>query len=172
MHSVISASTLALSLSEPVDDSHPRSTCRGPRDIPCPNRWTPQTKVLTQRRPPVVLLIEAPLLQLRDHVGDEIRIGTGHMGRGHDEAVAAAAYEHVLHRVGDLLWTADDGALDLSAAAVGDEVARARVGLAAALEHDVANAEHALHPVQLVGRECFVDALGHKIEIERLSQER
>src|SRR5262245_7066913 len=117
--------------------SRPRSTYPGPSDIPCPNRWTRQTKVLTQRRSPIVLVIEAPSLQLRDHVGDEIGIATGHMGRGHDEAVAAAADEQVLHRVGNLLRTADDGALDLAAAAVGDEVARARIGLAAALEHDV-----------------------------------
>src|SRR5262245_37317628 len=135
------------------------STCRSLRDLPCTDRRTRQTKVLTQRHPPVVLLIEAPPLQLRDHVGDEISIGARHMGCGDDEAVAAAAYEHVLHRIGDLLWSADDRALDLPAAAVGDEVARARVGLAAALEHAVANAKHALHPIQLVAREWFVDVL-------------
>src|SRR5215813_3196646 len=48
------------------------STCRSLRDLPCTNRWTRQTKVLTQRHPPIVPLIEPPPLQLRDDVGDEI----------------------------------------------------------------------------------------------------
>src|SRR5262249_11227435 len=123
--------------------------------LPCTNRWTRQTEVLAQRGPRIVLLIEAAPLQLRHHVGDEIGIGAGHMGRGHDEAVARTAGEHVLHRIGDLLWTADESAFDLSAPAVGDEVARARVGLAAAPDDNVANAKHALHPVELLRREWF-----------------
>src|SRR5262249_11355821 len=100
---------------------HPSSCC-GLRDLPRTKCWTRQTKVLAQRHSPIVPLIESPSLQLRDHVGHEIGIGAGHMSRGHNEAVAAAACEHVLHRVGDLLWTADDGALDLPAPAIGDEV--------------------------------------------------
>src|SRR6185369_17467355 len=87
-------------------------TRRGLRRLPCTNRRTRQTEVLPQRHPRIVPLIETPPLQLRDHVGDEIRIGAGHMGRSHNEAVARAAYEHVLHRVGDLLWTADESALN------------------------------------------------------------
>src|ERR671923_302072 len=65
------------------------------RALPCTNRGTRQTEVLTQRRTRVVFLKETPPLQLRDHVGDEIRIGPRHMGCGHDKAVARAAYEHV-----------------------------------------------------------------------------
>jgi hypothetical protein len=49
---------------------------------------------------------------------------------------------------------------------------RARVGLAAALQHAVADTNHPLHPLELFRREWFVDALGGEIKIQRFGQQR
>jgi len=92
--------------------------------------------------------------------------------RRHDEAVAASGREHLLHVVGELLRTPDDGAVRLPAAAEVYEVPRARIGFAAALEHAVADAKHARHPLQFGGGERVVDALGREIEVERLGKQR
>src|SRR5258707_10702925 len=82
-----------------------------------------ETEVFTQRLAGVILVIEPAALQFRNHMVDEIGVGARHIGRGDDEAVAAAAGEHLFQLVGDLLRAADNGVLGLAAAGEGDEIA-------------------------------------------------
>jgi len=95
---------------------------------------------MVAQRPALVLLAEqAAALEFRHDERHEVLVGARHVGRGDDEAVAAAFLEPLLHPVGDLLRPADPGVVQLAAAAVVDEVAHGRVGLAAVLEHAVAD---------------------------------
>ena len=55
---------------------------------------------------------------------------------------------------------------------IGDEVERARVGLAGGLQHAVADAEDALHALELFGGDRLVERLGGKVEIQRFRQQR
>ena len=82
---------------------------------PAAGRFEPE--ILAQRLAGIVLVEQAAALQFRHDVLDEIGIGAGHDGGRDDKAVAAALDEHLLQLVRDLLRAADDGVLDLAAAA-------------------------------------------------------
>src|SRR5262245_14267243 len=102
----------------------------------------------------------------------EVGVGTGYVRCSHHKAVAAPRRKHLFHIVGDLLWSADHRAFGVTTTANLDEVACRWIGLAALADDAVADAEHALHALQLRGRERLVDALGSEVKIERLRQQR
>src|SRR5262249_16350736 len=140
--------------------------------LPGTGRRALESEVFAQRLAGIVLVEQSAALQFRHDVLDEIGVGAGHIARGDDKAVAAAADKRLLELVGDLLRYADDRVLHLAAAGEGDEVARRRVGLARGTQHAVANAEHALHAPQFLRRQRLVDALGGEVEVEPLGEER
>ena len=67
---------------------------------------------------------------------------------------------------------ADDRVSGLAAAGEGDEIARARVGLARGLQHAVADAYDALHAFEFLRGQRFVDALGGEIVVQPFRQQR
>src|SRR5436305_10202122 len=102
---------------------------------------------------------ESAPLQFRNDVTDEIRVGPRHISGCDDKAVAAPAGKHLFQFVRDLLGTADDRVRGLAAAAESDKITSAGVGLTGRLEHAVADAQNALHAVELLFGQGLIDAL-------------
>src|SRR5262245_7351656 len=70
--------------------------------LPVADRRLFDTQVLTQRRAPVVLVIEAAALQLGHHKAHEVLVATRHYRGAEHETVTPALGEPVFHLVGDI----------------------------------------------------------------------